>query len=267
MEKELTLQEIQQASLKVLLKVKEVCEKYDIKYFLAYGTLIGAVRHKGFIPWDDDIDVILLRKDYERLINLLIEKPDLIAPFELLHYRTNKKYIYTIARVSDPSYRIEYDNTKEYGLGIFIDLFPLDKKYPDNKKVLKKQIRRNDWIFQAGLRRYRKASSFVRNIPKLAAFIISRSLNLNKLLKKNDLKAQKFNNSNSIYCGAQIDNPRTTMLLEHFNETTQLMFEGHLFSCPAKYDEHLTDVYGDYMKLPPENERIGHHFYSAYKKQ
>ena len=146
MEKELTLQEIQQETFKVLCKIKEIFDANGWKYYLAYGTLIGAIRHNGFIPWDDDIDIFVPRSDYEKFIDYCIKNKDAIYPFELIHYRTNKNYIFTIGRFSDSRYKIDYNTKKAYGLGLFVDLYPLDFYDLNDKKTISKINRINKKI-------------------------------------------------------------------------------------------------------------------------
>ena len=266
MEKELSMQEIQQASFQVLLKVKEICDKNHFTYHLAFGTLIGAIRHKGFIPWDDDIDITMERSEYEKLINYLIDNPDELKPFELLHHRTNKKYIYPIARVSDPRYRIDYENAKEYGLGCFIDIYPLDGRNPNDKRHIKKMMHLNSIIYVAGQKKLKKARNFLRNIPKAIIYVYSRFISLNKLLAKNDKKAQKYAYGSTSETAAMVIEADRPMKQEYFKEVTEVEFEGVKFTAPKEYDKLLRDYYGDYMQLPPEEERIGHHYYKVFKK-
>ncbi len=263
---ELTLKEIQQSSYQILKKIKEVCDKNNITYFLDYGTLIGAIRHNGFIPWDDDIDISLPRKEYEKFIEICIKNPSSIAPFELLHYKTNKKYIYPIARINDPRYFTDYQNAKDYGLGAFVDVYPVDGINLNDKRHLKKLLHLNNIIYVAGQKRMAKARNFLRNIPKFIFFVITRFTNINKLIAKIDKLAQKydFNNSEIVSCSV-IES------WSHFNKSDYTnpiphKFEDDEFSIPQNYDEHLHSYVGDYMKLPPKEEQIGHHFYKMYKK-
>ena len=123
--KELSLKEIQQGSYEILKVIKRIFDENNWRYYLVYGTLIGAVRHNGFIPWDDDIDIWIPRPDYEKFIDYCIEHKEELYPLELIHYKTNDKYIYPIARMSDSRYIINYDNAKEYGLGLFVALYPV----------------------------------------------------------------------------------------------------------------------------------------------
>ena len=122
--KYLSMDEIKSVELEILKYVHDFCEKNDIKYFINYGTLIGAVRHKGFIPWDDDIDICMFRKDYEKFIELF-SKDD--GKYKILSLESSDKYYNNFIKVIDSKTKIEDErNYKTYDSGIFIDIFPMD---------------------------------------------------------------------------------------------------------------------------------------------
>ena len=269
--KELSLEEIQQKSFEILKVIKQICDKNNFKYYLMYGTLLGAVRHGGFIPWDDDIDIMMPRCDYEKFINYCIEHSNELKPLELIHYKTNLNYIYPIARLSDSRYINKYSNTKDYGLGLFVDIYPfdgandLDKKY--NNKLYKKA--RN--IISYGKIKFVKSNTLIKTIGKYIVFCLLKFKNINKLLKKIDLDAQKYSYDECEYVQCMVWNINRNKsipkkLIEDKNEINRIKFNGILFNVPNNYKEVLKILYGDYMKLPPENERIGHHYYSIYRK-
>lgn len=264
----LTLSEIQQESFKNLLKVKEIFDKNSWTYYLAYGTLIGCIRHKGFIPWDDDIDIWVPRPDYEKFIDYCIEHKEELYPYELIHYRTNNKYIYLIARFSDTRYKSDYMNAKDYGLGLFIDIYPLDGycKYDiiTNRKI--KHLKK--LICLCGSKKMVKGNSRLKNIIKIPYYCIVKNKNVNKLLRKLDKLAQKYsyNNSEIIECAwATNIHGYDKSLLKNDTELFK-EFNGVDFRVPIGYDKILTQDYNNYMELPPEEERIAHHFYTITKK-
>lgn len=266
---ELSLNEIQQGSFQNLLKVKEIFDKNSWKYYLTYGTLIGCIRHRGFIPWDDDVDIWVPRPDYEKFVNYCIEHKEELYPYELIHYRTNNKYIYPIARFSDSRYKNDYTNAKEYGLGLFIDIYPLDG-YCEHDVILNTKIRHlKKLICLCGSKKMIKGNSKIKNILKIPYYSIVKNRNLNKLLEKIDKLAQKYSYEDSeiveCTCWAQKMYGYNKSLLK---EDTELFkeFNGIEFRVPIGYDKILKKIYHNYMELPPEEERIAHHFYTITKK-
>lgn len=265
---ELSLQEIQQGSFEVLLKLKEIFDKHNWKFYLTYGTLIGAVRHKGFIPWDDDIDVWVPRKDYNEFIEYYLNNIDEFEFYQLHHAKTNKKYPYGIARFSDSRYKIDYQCIKDYGLGLFVDLYPLDEIDISDVKYKNKQLK--------DLKRIRKYKSISEKKWKQIIKIILKNILLffkmktfNSYILASDKFAQKFNGTNQKYLSinAWFEIENAPLLKEDISgEEKFLEFNGVMMPVPTNYDKLLRQEYGDYMKLPPEEERIGHHFYKAYKK-
>lgn len=265
--KELTLEEIQQGSFQVLLKIKEICQQQNINYWLMYGTLIGAVRHKGFIPWDDDIDVAMLREDYDRFIEYCVNHKDEIKPLELMHYRTNDKYIYPIARLSDSRYHIKYKNAKDYGLGLFVDIYPMDYVDNEDTKWLKKLKRNIRLISNCGTNGFVPSRNIFKSILKFPYFIITRFININKCLKKHDELSKKYVDDRKSVVGCVCWEPQLKLYKKSsFSKILSIEFNGQMFNAPVEYDRVLSVDYGDYMTLPSESERIAHHFYSAYKK-
>lgn len=263
---ELTLHEIQQGSFMVLLKFKEICEENNLRYFLAYGTLIGAIRHNGFIPWDDDIDVWMPRPDYEKFVQYCIDNEKSLETFALKHYKTCKEYIYPIARLIDTRYKIDYTNAKDYGLGLFIDIYPLDGVNPDDirqKKKLKYAVRK---INMLGNNRYIPSKKIWKNIFKFPYYVLLRCANVNKTIESADCVAQKYSYANSERVGCAVWEPDEKFNIANFSSTVDVVFNNAVFKIPVGYDELLRQLYGDYMQLPPESERIAHHCYTAYKK-
>lgn len=267
--KELSLTEIQQGSFEILKKIKEIFDENGWKYYLAYGTLLGAIRHKGFIPWDDDIDIWVPRDDYEKFIDYCQKNPDKLYPFELFHYRTNPKYIYLIARVSDPRYVIEYYNSKEYGLGLFVDVYPLDGVDENNTFYMKKMYKLFRKINIAGKVKYTPSNNILKSIIKFFYFKYLHLLDLNKILIKSDRLVQKYsyNNSNTINCTSWNIGFNYNLKKSYFESGECFKeFNGEMFRVPIEYDKCLKAMYGNYMELPPKEQRVAHHYYRAFKK-
>lgn len=266
--KELSLEEIQQGSFQNLVKIKEIFDMNSWKYYLAYGTLIGCIRHKGFIPWDDDIDIWVPRPDYEKFVDYCIKHKEELYPYELIHYKTNDRYIYPIARFSDSRYKIDYTNAKDYGLGLFVDIYPLDGIYKHDLILRKKIESLKKLVDLCGAKNMVKGSSKIKNILKVPYYNIVKHIDINKLLTKLDKLSQKYSYDSSEIFGCWWgENERNyeKRLLGDNNEIFK-EFNGIDFRVPVGYDEILRKVYNNYMELPPEEERVAHHFYTVTKK-
>ena len=147
----LEMSEIKRVSLDILKKVTTICDQPGLRYFLIYGTLIGAVRHKGFIQWDDDVDIIMPRPDHDKLFRFIKDNPRVLENENLKVYSrdTVPGYMYGIPRICDTRYIIETSNEKDCGMGVFIDVYPLDglgNKYDNNRRVIRKEEKDKEWI-------------------------------------------------------------------------------------------------------------------------
>jgi lipopolysaccharide cholinephosphotransferase len=269
--KELTLREVQLGELAVAKQLDEICRKLNLRYWLMYGTLLGAVRHQGFIPWDDDVDVMMPRPDYEKLIDYLIAHAEEIAPLKLMHYRTNKDYIYPIARLSDSRYHIKYNKAKDYGLGLFVDIYPLDGggNTPEEAEgILRAQQFDLSMALLAGTDKYySSASHWIRNAPKFLAYLYAKARGANHYARKLDLNGQKYSYEDSKYV-AQTNWDSWILVYEKewFDHIEYMQFEDTMLCVPKEYDKILTQTFGDYMTPPPEDKRIAQHDYVAYLK-
>ena len=252
--KRLTLEECKKISLDILIDIADFCEKNNITYFLAVGTLLGAIRHKGFIPWDDDIDIMMPRPDYKRLLNEYDGKYKLLKPEAgLLYY----------AKAYDPStvkYEADTDYKKNKPIGVDIDIFPLDGIVNDPEvidRIYKKEC------FLEMLLRLSNQPIFLRKNPlKCVNRIIPRiigSKNIVRMIEKN-AQTYDYDSSDHVIRMRWSPNGFTGALPKSVFEKDYGEFEGHLFCIPKGYDEFLTAFFGDYMKIPPEEKRVTHKF-------
>ncbi|MCI6672737.1 MAG: LicD family protein [Spirochaetaceae bacterium] len=265
--RELNLQEIQQASFQTFLKLDSLCRKLNLHYFLAYGTLIGAIRHNGFIPWDDDIDVMMLRPDLIKLAHYLDEHLEEETPFRLCTRENTKHYNCSIPRFVDNSYRFisNYPYEKPFELGAFVDIYPLDPcgNSVETGKLLGKKIRRWNKLFMI----YLNPNNGKKNLICCVRYLVSFFMHVVWGFHYDyDAHVQRYINAhtkpNDTYVGVLYDcDPiRKDALLP----ATEHLFEGHQAFIPKDYDEVLNLTHKGYMTLPPEKDRAPHHQYSLY---
>ena len=267
-ERPLTEEESKRIIVYLLTEFDGFCNKNNLRYFLAAGTLLGAIRHKGFIPWDDDADIFMPREDYEKLLKFssVNNRIDIISPSN--DHGCYHPFPYAVI-ADNTTYMVSHNLHKNTGKGQFVDIFPLDN-VPDDE-----QEKRRFWNrlgFYMKLRRLYMLSYRKINSPKdLIYNIVScccKVLNIDRIVNKMQVLMQTYN---SIPCRRvgmlAIDNSdRFIWPKECFNETTEVEFEGHLFKAPEMYDKVLTIEYGDYMTPPPPEKRFGHHRIEIYRK-
>lgn len=268
MNQELTLQEIQSETLKIMKLIHKICVEQNLKYSLFYGTLIGAVRHKGFIPWDDDLDIVMPRSDYEKLSEYFVSHEKELAPFKWFSYKTVKNYPYMIARVCNTDFRMEAENEKDCGMGTFVDIYPLDGAGNGNHNFFyKKAWFYSSMYFSKSREHYVPVKGFIKSVVKKTAYLLSKTKKIESIRKKLEKIAQKYPYESSDFVSVIVWGTTRTCYKKSFFENLIFSdFEDTQFFISPNYDEILRMQYGDYMKLPPENERIGHHFYKIYRK-
>ena len=265
--KELTLEELKVIEFDILKMFDSFCKENDIKYFLAYGTLLGAVRYKKFIPWDDDVDVLVPREDYERLISLFKDS----EKYHLFAFEKDNRYSFPFAKLCDMDTRKEeFGYANNLGLGVDIDIFPLDFWDDDFEKAKKevKYIKSN--MMYLGLSKLAKSDShnpikrLIKSFIMLFCKFLGSEYFVKKITKKSNNPAQK----GSRHIGAKswcVYGERGIHSSKSFSGSVEIEFEGQLFPAPVGYDEYLTDLYGDYLPEPPKEKQKTHHSFKAYK--
>lgn len=274
MKSPLQVRDTQRIALNILKTIAHICEEQDLRYFLFYGSLIGAVRHQGYIPWDDDTDIMMPRPDYDKLLTYLKRSSSRQFPYSVFNHEVSTDYPYMITRISDDSYAIDMDNEKPYGLGVFIDIYPFDGLGDTMTSALKFGMqgdRLSSLCYQATRKHYavETTTSVLRKILKFPVFLFAKMIGKDYFQNKLTNLANRIPYDESKYVGCVVwlsGGEKDIFPREWFDTFETLSFEDSEFRVPGKYKEFLTKVYGDYMALPPEKDRIGHHNYAVYKK-
>lgn len=244
--------------LDMLSCIDSISQKIGVKYFLIGGSLLGAIRHKGFIPWDDDIDVGMLREDYELFMSKAVEfLPDY---YFLQNYNTDKEYYLNFAKIRDSrtTFKEKSSSHLKINHGVYIDIFPID--YADNAKNVFRKIKRNLLttrilnVFHLGDIKYTWIQKVKLNIVKL---LWQNPKNAVKALDKLSTSNKPSNRMGNLF-GAW--GAREIMDSALFEEIDYFQFENLLLPGIKNYNQYLKNVYGDYMKLPPADKQVPHHF-------
>lgn len=257
------LRQIQLIDVEILKQLIKIFEDNKLTYYMIAGSLLGAVRHNGFIPWDDDMDIGMPREDYEKFLNRYYsELPDHL---EVLNFKTDKKFNYCITRIADKRYTVKEIRNRETDNVTYasIDIFPIDGA-PDNF-ILR-------WIYYFRILTNRALISLIQKknidkarkrnfMEKIVIFIgtrlpIGKVFNDKKLLLNIDKLLQKQSNS-SKFAGSIMGAYRIKemYLREYLGKGTVLTFEKMKVNCPENYDEYLKHMYGNYKQLPSKTER------------
>lgn len=259
------LERLKQKELEILRVVHAICKKYDLRYFLVCGTLIGAVRHKGFIPWDDDIDIAMLRNDFERFLEVAQE--ELGDQYFLQTTKTDRWSMPIVkVRMNGTVFQDAKSSNTKCHHGIFIDIFPLDKvKNPQSVsfRMRAKTIKALSMIFNCkyGFGDQNARSPVKQFLGKLISFFLPAGLieTLRYRLMTWDRKTEaeyvtSYASNYSVY--------KQLFTEDSYIPPKELEYEGDFFMVPGQYEKILTQLFGDYMQLPPEKERFSKHIVS-----
>ena len=261
----LSIEEAKQIELDILAFIDSFCKQHGIDYFINYGTLIGAIRHKGFIPWDDDIDLSMTRENYERFIQLFhLEQ----SKYKILALETNDRYYNNFIKVIDSTTKIvDTRNTKTYDSGIFIDIFPMDS-FNDLKvidvcyklesfKLLSFSKHKNIVYGDS------KLKDLIRTFFWLLVRPISPRFFANQIEKQ--IKKYRVEEGKHVAFIPSKAKEKEVFPSDLFNELIEIPFENLLLPAPKQFDAVLKQYYGDYMTLPPKEKQFYSHEFEAYQ--
>ena len=265
--REIQFEEMKKIELNILIYFTEVCEENNLRYYLGGGTLLGAVRHKGFIPWDDDIDVMMPRPDFQKLLSLSInnENYNIIKP-------GTAGYYYNFAKLVDTRTILEEKGIKRIdGLGVYIDIFPLDGM-PETPDAWKKRFKELNSIRKRINNTCLLKPKFHRNpfayLNACRIYNSNKNIDLSSLQKKYLDSALKnsFDDSEFVFAAGGAYGARDIFPGKWFEKEIELQFENLAVKAFNGYDFYLTQLYGDYMTLPPEDKRVTPHHSIVYFK-
>lgn len=251
--------ELRKIQIDILDNVVSFCEDNNINYSLSSGTLLGAIRHKGYIPWDDDIDLYMHRKDYNRFVK---EYHDFNNQYILKRQGANK-YLYTYAKVCDTHTLLIEEEVQGFELGVNIDIFPVDYISDDINK------RKKLWWWKKKLFRIRRAKLQDTNfLDSRFNYLCYRHAPVplcvvNSIIKRLFQDNKPTNTMcNLTEAGGRYNGCFSSKCLE--GEPVLVEFEGKMYKAMPGWKEYLEATYGDFMQLPPEDQRVTHHFLAYY---
>lgn len=269
--REMTIEELKAVQVDITCAIHAFCEEHGLRYFLHYGTLLGAVRHKGFIPWDEDIDLGMPRPDYDYFVhNFNAWNPDL----EVFAPELDLSYYAPFANVCDKRTVLK-ENNRSHGrfeLGVKVDIFPMDGAPADDGEYSSLRDRllklNHDLYFKSAKLGPKFRKGFVTGMKALGIKAALALVSVGSIQRRIREASTALSFEEAQWCDQLTfpDEGTPRMKREVFENYVDLEFEGHKFKAPRDYDLYLKAIFGDYMTLPPESERVPHHGFQAWWK-
>ena len=264
--REIDVEELKKIQIEILDEFDAFCRKHGLYYWLDYGTLIGAIRHKGYIPWDDDVDIGMLREDYEKAAVLFNQESN--GLYRFFTPENNDQHRYSIGKLVKTNtvlYEYGFEGVKT---GVYVDVFPYDNcpvSEPEKNKIFRKRdflgrVRRLQLPIRAEIKG-------IKRICYIAGSSVMKVVPGNSIEKKLDKNARKYENLDAEKVCLFVDpydEKKLTIPKKTFQHLIEVEFENKMYFAPAEYDYWLSAYYGEYMTLPPVEERKGHHVFKAY---
>ncbi len=254
--------EVKTVQIEILDYVHKFCLDNDINYWLDAGSLIGAVRHKGYIPWDDDIDLGMLRPDYDKFLALFNNNKD---GYKVYSIDKDPNFLYPFVKVCKENTVLYEPDEKGTRLCLNIDILVYDNA-PTSDEELEKMYDKRDFYryLNYGQCKGMITGGFLKKLAKIMVKCIAMLFPKGYFCKKMIANSKKYKDVKTGRVGNFTGWTRFTCSDHVFNGYTDVEFEGKMYKAPVDYHYWLTEYYGDYMKLPPLEKQVTHHSYVAY---
>lgn len=263
--RKLSIEEAKKLELDILDFIDSFCKEHGINYCINYGTLIGAIRHKGFIPWDDDIDLSMTRENYEKFIQLFSEKQ---SRYKLLSLETDDQYFNNFIKIVDPTTKIiDTRNTKTYDSGVFIDIFPMDT-FNDTKVVdICYKLESFKLLSFSKHKNIVYGDSKLKDLIRTLFWLLLRPVSPRFFANQIEKQIQKYRVENGKYIAFIPSKAKEKEIFprDMFDELIETPFEHLVLPAPKYFDAVLKQFYDDYMTVPPKEKQIYIHEFEAYK--
>lgn len=254
-------EKLKKAQLMIACEIKRICEENHISYFLDAGSMLGAIRHKGFIPWDDDMDIGMLKEDYERFIEIAPDK--LSEKFFLDNYNTNpgNPYVFSKVRLKNTVYIEEIGNKELEHNEIFVDVFPY--YYISDNVIIRKiegilmAVFSQAILSKSGYKVW-KGKGMLKRVKFIPIDILGRIMTQSQLHSIIHRLYERHNDTGNMCVQSGSCYGYWYFPKEILQNLTNCEFENYIFKIPCDYDIFLKRAYGDYMKLPPKEQQRTH---------
>lgn len=255
----LTPKEVKECELAILKSVADFCEENNIHYTLIFGTLLGAIRHDGFIPWDDDIDIAIPREEYDRFISNYHDEK-----YNVLCAENDDAYPYPFAKVVDKRIKVIEQANKKYDMSLYIDVFPLDN-VPNAEYLKKCETLNRISLYKTISLKY--PIDLKHKLIHIAMKVLLCFYSKKRILKRQLEVCCEYRDKNADYMAITSIRlgSKAFFAKNIFFNLVKHRFENCTFNVPADFDTVLTSFYGDYMTPPPENKRSGHNFEAFWR--
>ena len=257
-----SLRDLQKAELDILRAIRDVCDKHNLTYYISSGTLLGAVRHKGFIPWDDDADVHMPYKDYRRFLRIAAE--ELGPDYFVQNCNTEPNFYFAFTKVCrNGTTAMGFNAEKEHvHHGVWVDIFPLAPVTSNFEHRFKKKLIKYSNLLQMDdyvcARRGIMEKEFGKKVMKMLDILYLLPKGLRRVMHNLTIKLLFISISSKYYSEIWASFGNRIPKACYDGPKTMLEFEGELFSVPPDYRKYLETIYGDYMTLPPVEKRKSH---------